>query len=119
MNNEILTLEQVQEIIKTFPIKPLFNKVVVTLNTEEVDNHMVLSENVMSEVQYVISKGENVTQVEEGQKIILDLESMMERFRSEENSHEVSSRVKIDPFPYEGHMFAIIDDRRIKAKYIN
>lgn len=117
MNQENLSKERVEEVIKDFPIEPMFNKVVITLNTEEVDNYLVLSDNTMSELQYVIAKGSMVTNLEIGQKVIIDLDKMITYELNPENSHEKISKVKIDPLLIDGVTYAIVEDRYIKAKY--
>ena len=85
MNNENFTQDTVLDIITDFPIDPLRNKVVITLNKEEIDGDLVLSDNVMSEVQYVIA-GEVIYRdkvVKPGQKVLLDIKGMMKSVRRE------------------------------------
>ena len=118
MNNENFTQDTVLDIITNFPIDPLRNKVVITLNKEEIDGDLVLSDNVMSEVQYVIA-GEVIYRdkvVKPGQKVLLDIKGMMKSVRREvNNQYEMVEQIELDPVQVDGQVFAIIDDRFIKA----
>ncbi len=118
MNNENFTQDTVLDIITDFPIDPLRNKVVITLNKEEIDGDLVLSDNVMSEVQYVIA-GEVIYRdkvVKPGQKVLLDIKGMMKSVRREvNNQYEMVEQMELDPVQVNGQVFAIIDDRFIKA----
>jgi len=115
-----LTQEQVLEVIKDFNIEPLFSKVIITLNSLEVDGSLVLSDNTLSEEQYVVAKGSAVRELEPGQKVIIDIEKMMVTVRSEStNAYEEVKQVKIDPIVVNDVVYAIIEDRLIKAKYKN
>lgn len=118
MNNENFTQDTVLDIITDFPIDPLRNKVVITLNKEEIDGDLVLSDNVMSEVQYVIA-GEVIYRdkvVKPGQKVLLDIKGMMKSVRREvNNQYEMVEQIELDPVQVNGQVFAIIDDRFIKA----
>ena len=118
MHNENFTQDTVLDIITDFPIEPLRNKVVITLNKEEIDGDLVLSDNVMSEVQYVIA-GEVIYRdkvVKPGQKVLLDIKGMMKSVRREvNNQYEMVEQIELDPVQVNGQVFAIIDDRFIKA----
>jgi hypothetical protein len=113
-----LTQEQVFEVIKDFNIEPLFSKVIITLNSLEIDGSLVLSDNTLSEEQYVVAKGSAVRELEPGQKVIIDIEKMMVTVRSEStNAYEEVKQVKIDPIVVNNVVYAIIEDRLIKAKF--
>lgn len=114
-----LQLEDVISLTSAFNIQPMFNNVIITLNKQEEDGINILSNNVMSEVQYVIAKGEMVRNVEIGDKVILNLEKMMIKEPNPHNQYEPLTRIKIDPVEFGGYMFGMIEDRMIKAKYIN
>lgn len=114
-----LNLEEVIKLSSIFDIEPLFNGVIITLNTEEQDGTLVLSDNVMSEVQYVIAKGDHVRSIEVADKVILNLEKMMTKEINPENQYEYITRVKVDPIEFNGGTFGLIEDRMIKAKYKN
>ncbi len=119
MNEKNLNQEEVSMLILTFNEEPLFNKVIITLNTEEVDGNLVLSENTMSEVQYVIAKGSSVHNLELGQKVRIDLEKLMVAVGVTNNTHETTSQLKISPIQIGEFTCAIIEDRFIKTKFIN
>lgn len=118
MISENFTQDTVLDIITNFPIDPLRNKVVITLNKEEVDGDLVLSDNVMSEVQYIVA-GEVTYRdkvVKPGQKVLLDIKGMMKAVRREvNNQYEMVEQIELDPVEVNGQVFAIIDDRFIKA----
>lgn len=105
------------EIPELFPWEPMFNKVIITLNTEKVDHNLVLSENTMSEIQNVIAVGPYVQHIKPGDKILLDMEKMMVRENNPNDIHDYSMKVKIDPVEHEGVMYGMIEDRLIKARY--
>lgn len=104
-------------ISQMFPIQPLFNKVIITLNTDEVDGQLVFSENTMSEEQYIVAIGTHVHEVAEADKVIIDLEKLTVREMNPNNTHEFLTHIKLDPIMVDGVAYAMIDDRFIKAKY--
>lgn len=111
-----ITKEEVAELIKDFKVQPLFNKVLITLNNHYEEGDLVLSGNVLSDLQYIIAKGGSVTQLDLGQKVIIDIEKLMIPVRNEQsNTYEVSMQVKIDPIEVDGQVYAIVEDRVIKA----
>ena len=118
MNNENFTQDTVLDIITDFPIDPLRNKVVITLNKELIEGTLDLSNDIMSEVQYVIA-GEVIYRdkvVKPGQKVLLDIKGMMKAVRREvNNQYEMVEQIELDPVQVDGQVFAIIDDRFIKA----
>lgn len=119
MNERNLGYDDVVNLITIFNEEPLFNKVIITLNTEEVDGGLVLSDNTMSEIQYVIAKGSSVHNLDAGQRVRIDLEKLMSARQVANNSHESTSQLKIDPIEFEGFTYAIIEDRFIKTKLKN
>lgn len=118
MNNENFTQDTVLDIITDFPIDPLRNKVVITLNKELIEGTLDLSNSMMSEVQYVIA-GEVIYRdkvVKPGQKVLLDIRGMMKVVRREvNNQYQEVEQIELDPLEVNGQIFAIIDDRFIKA----
>lgn len=118
MEQENLNRTQVLEVSNNFPLEPMFNKVIITLNTEEADDYLELSGNEVSDVQFVVAKGEHVHSLTVGQKVLVDLEKLMVKERNPENQDEVLTRIKIDPIFIDGVTYALIEDRFIKAKYI-
>ena len=118
MEEQIANLSQddVLGLIEKFPVTPTGNKVIITVNVDEVDGNLVLSNNSFSEVQYVMSKGSRAHEVEAGQKVILDVERMMEYTPSDTDSYERVGSIKLKPIEVEGKMFALINDTYIDAK---
>lgn len=106
----------VLEIIKDFPIQPLKNRVIITVNSDEESDGLKLSESAFSDSQYIVAKGSFVSEVEVGQKVILDIEKMMVFNVSDTNSEERIGSIKIDPIEVNGRMYAMIYDTYIKAK---
>ena len=97
----------------------MFNKVVITLNTENTLDGLNLSDNTMSQFQYIIAKGSNVMSVEVGDKVRLSLDKMTSKKINPNNSHEEFTTIELDPIEYDGKIFAIIEDRLIKTRFIN
>lgn len=112
-------LEEVIRLSNICEYEPLYNDVFITLNKEEMDGNLVLSDNVMSEKQFVIAKGVSAREVEPCQEVLLDLEKMMVMETDPDNPYEKIQRVKIRPIEISGHLFGIIDERMIKAKLKN
>lgn len=110
-------IKDFNEITELFPWKPTFNKVIITLNTEEVDNNLVLSDNTMAIKQTVIAVGRHVNEVQPGDTILLDMEKMLIKEPNPNDQHEMITRVKIDPIEHDEVMYGIIEDRLIKAVY--
>lgn len=114
-----VTQDDVLDIIRTFPLEPMFNKVYITLNKEQEDGELVLSDNVLSDVQFVVA-GEvewRDKKIVPGQKVLIDIEKMMVSVRQESrDAYESVMQVKIDPVEIDGNMYALIEDRFIKAK---
>ena len=118
MNNENFTQDTVLDIITDFPIDPLRNKVVITLNKELIEGTLDLSNGTMSEVQYVVAGEVNYRDkvVKPGQKVLLDIRGMMKVVRREvNNQYQEVEQIELDPLEVDGQVFAIIDDRFIKA----
>lgn len=118
MNNENFTQDTVLDIITDFPIDPLRNKVVITLNKELIEGTLDLSNGTMSEVQYVVAGEVNYRDkvVKPGQKVLLDIRGMMKVVRREvNNQYQEVEQIELDPLEVNGQVFAIIDDRFIKA----
>lgn len=108
--------EDLLHVIENFPIKPVFNKVLITLDKLEADGDLVLSDNILSDTQYVVSKGNFVNEVNIGDKVIIDIEKMMKSEKREAtNVYEDVKVVNIDQIEVDGRMYAFIDDRVIKA----
>lgn len=106
--------------MKTFPVDPLFSKVVITLNTEEVkEGEIQLNQSIMSEIQFVIAAGEMVRSVEPGQMVLMDLEKLTVQERVDSDTDQTRGRIKIDPLTVNGVTYAIVEDRFIKAKFKN
>lgn len=110
-----ITLEEVQEFIKDFPIKPLVRKLIITLNTEQVDGDIVLSNNIFSETQHVLSVGTHITDIKPGDKVLLDIEKMTEFSPAESNSYEKIPRIKVNPIDIGDYTFGIINEAVVIA----
>jgi len=116
---ENVTAYDALEISKEWLEQPMFNKVIITLNTENTLDSLDLSDNAMSQFQYIIAKGSNVMSVEVGDKVRLSLDKMTTKVVNPNNSHEEFTTIELDPIEYDGKIFAIIEDRLIKTRFIN
>lgn len=106
---------EVLELIKTFPLKPLFNGIYITSNKLEEDGNFVLSDNILSDIQYVVAAGNHST-VQPGDKVIVDLEKLMIPFKTETNNvYETEMRLKLDLIEVQNNVFVLVNDRVIKA----
>lgn len=116
---ENLTAYDVLEITKEWLEQPMFNKVVITLNTAEAEDSLGLSDNMMSEFQYVVAKGSSVHNLTVGDKVRIDLDKMIAKSINPNNSHEDFATVKLDPIEFDSRVYAIIEDRLIKTRFTN
>ena len=116
---ETITAYDALEISKEWLEQPMFNKVVITLNTENSLDSLDLSDNAMSQFQYIIAKGPNCHNIEVGDKVRLDLDKMLSKTINPNNSHEDLYAIKLDPIEFDGKTFAIIEDRLIKTRFTN
>jgi hypothetical protein len=116
MEERNLNQDDVLGLIGNFPLEPLFNNVYITVNKLEQDGSLVLSDNILSDVQYVVAAGEHSV-VKAGQKVIIDIEKMMVPVKSESNNaYETSMQVKVDLVEVGRNIFALISDRSIKSR---
>jgi hypothetical protein len=110
-----LTQEDVNEIIQGFNLQPRMRDVIITVNTvQDEEDGIILSDNSFSDVQYVIATGSHVLDLKPGQKVILNLESMMSKSFHSENTYENQTQIKIFPVVYRDRMFALVSDNVIK-----
>lgn len=116
---ENITAYDALEISKEWLEQPMFNKVVITLNTENTLDSLDLSDNAMDQFQYIIAKGSHCRDIEIGDKVRLDLDKMIEKQINPNNTHENLTSIKLDPIEFDGKIFAIIEDRLIKTRFIN
>ena len=92
-----LTQDDVLELIGKFPLEPSFNKVYITLNNLEEDGNLVLSDNVLSESQFIVAKGPMVNWVDSGQKVLIDVEKLMKSKGNEPNNqYEEVKEIQLD-----------------------
>lgn len=116
---ENVTAYDALEISREWVEQPMFNKVVITLNTEHILEGLDLSDNAMSQFQYIIAKGPNCHNIEVGDKVRLDLDKMLKKSINPNNSHEDIATIQLDPIDFQDRVFAIIDDRVIKTRFMN
>lgn len=114
-NIENMTHDDVLEVITDFPVVPLGRKLLITLNMEEMDGELVLSDNSFAETQYVVAKGEHIKDFEAGAKVILDLEKMMEYLPNPQNSYEKVGRIKIKPIEVGDRVYGLINENVVEA----
>ncbi len=117
METKNLTKEEVNNIISTFPYEPIFNKVIITLNKDEVN--LNLTESSLSEIQYIVAGNIKFgnTEIVPGDKVLIDLKSLQRPFKTEtNNTYETVFQIEIDPIFVEDNMYTIVNDRSIKAK---
>lgn len=122
MNNEEMQAnmshDEVLDVILDFPIKPLWGQIVITVNTDEVDGGLVLSDNSFSEKQFVIAGKTKWDDVEviPGTPVLIDIKKLMKTVRQEvDNVFGEYKVVEIDPVEVDGRMYAMVDCRVIKA----
>ena len=111
-----ISKEEALKLAENFPIKPRFNKIIVTLNNVEQDSKLQLSETTLSETQYIVAVGPMVNELEVGDRVLIDVEKMMVPVRKD-TGDEINTvmQVKVDPIQVGQNTFAFLEDRLIKA----
>lgn len=110
--------KDVEKIVKTFPLQPRHNDVIITLNTIKTEGELELSDSILDETQYVIAVGPMVRDLEPGQKVNINIEGMSVMTEIEtEGGYRKVPQIKIDPLVIDNNMFSYVDDRKIKSIY--
>jgi co-chaperonin GroES (HSP10) len=118
INAENMTQDDVLEVILDFPLEPIRNKILITINTEqdESDDGVVIKSNHMSETQYVIASGPGAKDLVPGQKILLDLNKLTQYTTVDDNTHEKIGTIQLRTVPVNGKMYALINDVVVDCK---
>lgn len=109
-----LSQRDVNKIIKGFPLVPTFNGIIITLNMDVEEDGLTLSNDGLSETQYIIAKGEGV-RFPVGQKVLIDLKKLIVNTPVGTDQHQDSSKIEIDPITVDDTVYALVNDRYIKA----
>jgi hypothetical protein len=109
-----MTQEDVNAIVKNFPLQPTFNRVLITLNTDVEEDGLIISTAGLSETQYVVAKGPNC-QFLAGSKVLIDLDKLSVKRPSDTDQAQMTTQIKIDPVQVDGVTYTFIEDRYIKA----
>jgi hypothetical protein len=111
-----VTQEEVQELIKDFPLTPLRNRVIITTNVEEYEEDGVdLSGTSFSPEQFVLAVGSYAKDyLTPGQRISLDLEAMTVKVPSENNAYEPQHRIMMKSVEVDDNVFGVITDDKIE-----
>jgi hypothetical protein len=104
----------IKKLVKEFAMKPLFTRVIITLNREMNEGGVIMNENPLSETQYVVAAGGSA-QVKAGDKILLDLTKMTVKVPLDTDKNQMIETIKVDPLKTEQGVFAFIYDNQIKA----
>lgn len=117
MTNEVSNLheEGVLEVIKGFPYVPMRNRLVVTVNTTELDpDEPNWEEIAFNEWQYVIAVGNYNTEIKPGDKVLIDVEKITKTVRLDDNTDEVVHKIDLKAIEHNGRMYALIFDSFIE-----
>lgn len=111
-NTENLTQDDVLELIGDFPMTPLKNRVIITINTdsEESEDGVKLSSNSLAETQFVMAVGGMVHDLVPGNRVLLNLEKMTETRPAHLNAHEKVPMINLRPLEINGRVYAMIFD---------
>lgn len=101
------TQDDVLEVIKDFPHKPLRNRLIITVNTEKVEEDKVkIKTESLCESQFVVAAGKFVDEdLKPGQKVLLDLQKMT----------KPNGSIELDPLQVGDKMYAFIYDSYLKS----
>jgi len=103
-----ITLDEVLEFIKDFPVKPRRNNVIISVDVTVVTDELNLQHDSFSETQYVLASGPFNKDITPGQRVLLDINRMTEVV-------DGVGKIKIKPIEVNGRMFALITDAVIDA----
>ena len=109
-----LTQEDVLAMVDTFPVKPLGRKVIITLNMDEDDDLGLEMSSGLDESQYVVASS-GVRDFKPGDKVLLDLEKMMEFSNASDDSFERVGKIKVRPITVNDRVYGLINDNIIDA----
>jgi hypothetical protein len=112
-----LTETEVANIIKTFPLQPTYNKLIITLNMTESSDDLITSDVGMAEEQYVVATGLN-SPIPAGAKVLIDFKQLMVKVPSETDQYQMTTQIEVDPVEVDGVGYAFVSDRAIKAYYV-
>lgn len=102
-----LTQDDVLDLIGKFPLEPIRNQLIISVNTT--DAELDLDGHGFDESQYVIAKGSHVFEnIKAGGKVLLDLEKMSVKTQHEDG--DITFVLQIKPVKVEDRVFAIIND---------
>jgi hypothetical protein len=115
-----LTQDEVLEIVKTFPIEPLRNKVIITTNVEEQEEDAIdLEGAAFSQEQFVLAVGSYSKDIlKAGDKVSLDLEAMTVRIPNDNNAYEPMYKIQLKPIEIDGVTYGEITDDKISYKVL-
>jgi hypothetical protein len=115
-----LTQDEVLEIVKTFPIEPLRNKVIITTNVEEQEEDAIdLEGAAFSQEQFVLAVGSYSKDIlKAGDKVSLDLEAMTVRIPNDNNAYEPMYKIQLKPIEIDGITYGEITDDKISYKVL-
>lgn len=110
---ENITQDEVLELIGEFPVQPLRNTMIISVNTDDEDD-LDLEAVGFAETQFVISKGSHVHDtVKAGGRVLLDLEKLSTQIRQDDG--EVTFSLKIKPIKVGDRVFGIVNDTCVLA----
>ena len=110
-----ITREEVLSLIEEFPVTPLKNRLIITVNMTNPNSQLSLEDVSFSETQYVLAVGSHCHEIQEGDKVLLDIEAMMKYEYVDTNTDEKVGRILIKPIVVGNRTFGLITDRFVEA----
>src|SRR5699024_4534227 len=98
MDKKNVTKEEVKKLIEEIKLIPTRGKLIVTMNTDTYEEGEFEDDlSILSEYQYVLAVGPNITFVEAGDKVLLDLAKMTVPVSGVHDAFEQNAQIQIDP----------------------
>lgn len=111
-----VTLEEVMVFADgSFPVQPRRNRLIITVNTAEPDGELVLDNGRFAEAQYVVAVSQNILDVNVGDRVLIDVEKMMEFTQGAENADERVGMLKLHPIIVDEVVYALVSDNVVIA----
>lgn len=109
-----MSKEEVLKLIPDFPVIPLRNRLIITVNTEEEDELDLVGNFGFAEKQYVVAANSSYTEITPGCSVLLDLAAMSINTESDADGG-VTFAIQVKPIKVNGKVFALINDRYVDA----
>lgn len=112
-----LSREEALDLISTFPIDPIGNRIIITLNVDEDEDEMGLTGSFVSPKQTVMAVGPYVRQILAGDEINIDLDKFKIRTLSNTDSDERVTSLDFRTILVDDRVYCLTTDSTVEYIY--